>query len=576
MWDLLIVGTGPAGVSAALTARARGLSFLWFGSRRLSDKVEKAERILNYPGLPRVTGRELRDAFLRQVDDLGIPIQQARVAAVYEMGGHYAVCAGPDFYEGRCLILATGVAARGQIPGESRLLGKGVSCCATCDGELYRGRNIAVVCESQSLEEDVRFLQSVAGHVELFCTYAGGLADTPGCHKGRPQSHRGGRPGDRGALGGCDPPGGGRVLPAGNGGPAGAPIRPCHGKRPYPGGPRPAHQPARLLCRRGLHRPPLPVRQGGGRGQCGGAQRAGFPGTAAGGTAMKPGWLGYLGRLAGVLAGNALLAYGVAAVYLPAGLAVGGATGVGLILHTLFGLDTAVSVFVLNLGLLVAGWICIGREFAINTAAGSLAYPVFLGLCQRLPAFSLLETDRFAALVCGACVVGAGVGVTLRAGASTGGSDLLAMILHRTIRLPVAGVKMAADYGVMAMAFWMAGGRNLWFSVMALAIETFVMNRTMVAGAAQLQLLVISDHYEEIRQALLCEAQAGVTMLHADTGLRRTAGSVVFCVIPNKKLYGVKAAIHRIDPGAFLTIATVREVQGQGFTAARIPLPVGK
>lgn len=178
-------------MSAALTARARGLSFLWFGSRRLSDKVEKAERILNYPGLPRVTGRELRDAFLRQVDDLGIPIQQARVAAVYEMGGHYAVCAGPDFYEGRCLILATGVAAGGQIPGESRLLGKGVSCCATCDGELYRGRNIAVVCESQSLEEDVRFLQSVAGHVELFCTYAGGLADTPGCHKGRPQAIEG-------------------------------------------------------------------------------------------------------------------------------------------------------------------------------------------------------------------------------------------------------------------------------------------------------------------------------------------------------------------------------------------------
>lgn len=249
---------------------------------------------------------------------------------------------------------------------------------------------------------------------------------------------------------------------------------------------------------------------------------------------MKPGWLGYLGRLAGVLAGNALLAYGVAAVYLPAGLAVGGATGVGLILHTLFGLDTAVSVFVLNLSLLVAGWACIGREFAINTAAGSLAYPVFLGLCQRLPDFSLLETDRCAALVCGACFVGAGVGVTLRAGASTGGSDSLAMILHRTIRLPVAGVKMAADYGVMAMAFWMAGGRNLWFSVMALAIETFVMNRTMLAGAAQLQLLVISDHYEEIRQALLCEAQAGVTMLHADTGLRRTPGSVVFCVIPTR------------------------------------------
>ena len=102
---------------------------------------------------------------------------------------------------------------------------------------------------------------------------------------------------------------------------------------------------------------------------------------------MKPGWLGYLGRLAGVLAGNALLAYGVAAVYLPAGLAVGGATGVGLILHTLLGLDTAVSVFVLNLGLLVAGWICIGREFAINTAAGRWPIQCFWGCASVCPTF---------------------------------------------------------------------------------------------------------------------------------------------------------------------------------------------
>ena len=343
------------------------------------------------------------------------------MAAVYEMGGHYAVCAGPDFYEGRCLILATGVAARGQIPGENRLLGKGVSCCATCDGELYRGRNIAVVCESQSLEEDVRFLQSVAGHVELFCTYAGGLADTPGCHKGRPQTIEG----DDRVTG----------------------VRWADATLPVEG----------VFCLRETVAPQAllsGLAMENGHIQVDRAQRTNLPGCFAAGDCTGrpyqyakavgegnvavhsalafPGWLGYLGRLAGVLAGNALLAYGVAAVYLPAGLAVGGATGVGLILHTLFGLDTAVSVFVLNLGLLVAGWACIGREFAINTAAGSLAYPVFLGLCQRLPAFSLLETDRFAALVCGACFVGAGVGVTLRAGASTGGSDSLAMILHRS------------------------------------------------------------------------------------------------------------------------------------------------
>ena len=157
-----------------------------------------------------------------------------------------------------------------------------------------------MVCESQSLEEDVRFLQSVAGHVELFCTYAGGLADTPGCHKGRPQAIEGGRPGDRGALGGCDPPGGGRVLPAGNGGPAGAPIRPCHGKRPYPGGPGPAHQPARLLLPPGTAPGrPYQYAKAAGEGNVAVHSALAFLAQPQGEPAMKPGWLGYLGAAGG-------------------------------------------------------------------------------------------------------------------------------------------------------------------------------------------------------------------------------------------------------------------------------------
>ncbi|MGI6255961.1 MAG: NAD(P)/FAD-dependent oxidoreductase [Acutalibacter sp.] len=173
MWDLLIVGTGPAGVSAALTAKARGLSFLWFGSRRLSEKVEKAEKILNYPGLSQVTGIALRDAFLDQVDQLSIPIREERVAAIYDVGGAYAVCAGEEFYEGLSVILATGVASSKELPGEKELLGKGVSCCATCDGELYRDRPIAVVCDSPALESEVKFLQGLASRVELFPSYEG-------------------------------------------------------------------------------------------------------------------------------------------------------------------------------------------------------------------------------------------------------------------------------------------------------------------------------------------------------------------------------------------------------------------
>ena len=89
MYDLLIIGSGPAGVSAALSAKARGLDFLWFGSRQLSPKIAKAERVMNYPGLPAVTGPKMREAFLHQVDSLGISIIEERVNSIYDMGGCY-------------------------------------------------------------------------------------------------------------------------------------------------------------------------------------------------------------------------------------------------------------------------------------------------------------------------------------------------------------------------------------------------------------------------------------------------------------------------------------------------------
>ena len=171
MYDLLIIGSGPAGVSAALSAKARNLDFLWFGSRALSPKITKAERVINYPGLPSITGTEMRDAFLRQTGSLGISILEERVNAVYNMGGYYTSVVNEKMYDAKAVILATGVSSCREIPGESRLLGRGVSYCATCDGGLYRGKRIAVVCTDPSLEEEVEFLSDLAAEVLLFTSY---------------------------------------------------------------------------------------------------------------------------------------------------------------------------------------------------------------------------------------------------------------------------------------------------------------------------------------------------------------------------------------------------------------------
>ena len=171
MYDLIIIGAGLAGVSAALTAQARGLDFVLCGAGGLSPKIARAERIMNYPGLPAVTGGELRQRLLRQLEEADIPIRDLRIDAIVPMGGSYAVCAGKAVLEGSCLLLATGVSGTREIPGESRLMGRGVSCCATCDGALYSGKDIAVVCASRDMEDEVEFLAGLARRVELFAAY---------------------------------------------------------------------------------------------------------------------------------------------------------------------------------------------------------------------------------------------------------------------------------------------------------------------------------------------------------------------------------------------------------------------
>lgn len=171
IYDAAIIGTGPAGVSAALTLRANEKNFIWIGSKSFSDKVGKAEKIANYPGLPMVTGAEMNDVFRRQCEERGITIEDRMVTSIVKFGDHYALTAGSEFYETYTVIFATGVTAVGLLPGEAELVGKGVSYCATCDGFLYKNKTIAVICNAKRFEHEVEFLAQLAEKVWYFPLY---------------------------------------------------------------------------------------------------------------------------------------------------------------------------------------------------------------------------------------------------------------------------------------------------------------------------------------------------------------------------------------------------------------------
>ena len=170
-YDIAIIGTGPAGVSAALTAKNRNKSILLLGSRQMSEKVAKAHEIRNYPGLPFVKGEELAAAFRNQLEQMEIPVTEQRIGAVYAMGDYFALQAGEEMLEARTVILATGVVMAKTLPGEEQYLGRGVSYCATCDAPLYRGRTAAVIGYSPREEAEAAFLAGVCSKVTYFPMY---------------------------------------------------------------------------------------------------------------------------------------------------------------------------------------------------------------------------------------------------------------------------------------------------------------------------------------------------------------------------------------------------------------------
>lgn len=178
-YDIAIIGTGPAGLEAAITAKIRNKSLLLFGSKELSPKLEKAHTVQNYLGLPGIGGKALKEAFSSHLAALDIEVTEDRINTVYALGDYYALQGNGTAYEARAVILATGVNSVRMYPGEEAFLGRGVSYCATCDAPLYKGKTVAVIGASPEEEAEADFLAELAGKVSYFPLYEGHVGTAP-------------------------------------------------------------------------------------------------------------------------------------------------------------------------------------------------------------------------------------------------------------------------------------------------------------------------------------------------------------------------------------------------------------
>ena len=160
-YDLLIVGGGPAGLTAAIHARARNKSVLVISNEPTASPLCRAAVMDNYPGLPHISGQELETRLLAQARELGADLRVGRVLNLMPMGDTVMASIGSDVAEASAAILCTGVTRATPLVGEERLLGRGVSYCATCDGMLYRGKDIVVAGDAPDWQEESAWLASI-------------------------------------------------------------------------------------------------------------------------------------------------------------------------------------------------------------------------------------------------------------------------------------------------------------------------------------------------------------------------------------------------------------------------------
>ena len=172
-YDIAIVGSGPAGLSAALNAKIRNKSFIIFGDSNLSSKIEKAPKVNNYLGLTLGSGKDLLNSFKEHLDKMGIEIVNERINNIYSMGDYFTLMVNQKMYEARSVILATGTEYTRPLKGEEAFIGRGVGYCATCDAPLYKGKKVTIISYHEEGEEEANFVSELASEVFFIPMYKG-------------------------------------------------------------------------------------------------------------------------------------------------------------------------------------------------------------------------------------------------------------------------------------------------------------------------------------------------------------------------------------------------------------------
>lgn len=264
---------------------------------------------------------------------------------------------------------------------------------------------------------------------------------------------------------------------------------------------------------------------------------------------------------------------GVVFFILPSGLITGGTTGIAIVCNRVFGTPIAVFVAVFNIAMFLLGLVLLGKSFAMTTLASTIISPVVLSALQKIVGDWVLTEDLLLCAIFGGACIGISIAMIIRQGASTGGMDIPPLLLKKFFGFPVSVTMYAFDVVILLAQAYFSSRSHVLYGILLVIIYTVALDKMLALGDRRLQLEVVSDHVEEIKQAILSDVDRGVTLLHGQTGYRRRETDMLVCVISPQERHRTEALIHQIDPHAFVILSQVTRVSGRGFSEKKQHLP---
>lgn len=270
-----------------------------------------------------------------------------------------------------------------------------------------------------------------------------------------------------------------------------------------------------------------------------------------------------------ILVGTAVMALAIQCIYDRVGLVTGGFTGLTIIIRNITksvisgGIPLWFANIVLNIPVFIYSYVKFGKKFVGRTLFATIMLSVWLYI---IPGVDLSGDDYLLAALFGGVFTGVGMGIVLRAGATTGGTDMVAALIQTKMRhYSVVQIMQVMDAAIVIAGLYVFGLRSTLYAVVSIFVSTKVSDGFLEGFKNSKAALIITNHYKEVATRVMDELGRGVTGMDAKGMYTQDYKCVLYCVVSRKEIVQLKEIVNDVDPDAFVIVSDVREVLGEGF-----------